>query len=94
MPYIMVEELPEGVEAADVVERTEYDALSSRLSDAEGQRDRLLERAETLTSELSESRKKYADAFLGAAQAQPPKEPEQEPDPEPKHKTSFKQLFV
>lgn len=57
MPYIMVDELPEGTEEAYVVDKNEYD---SAVSD----RDALLERAVKAEDAYSSLQKKYASAFL------------------------------
>ena len=57
MPYIMVDELPEGTEEAYVVDKNEYD---SAVSD----RDALLERAVKAEDAYSALQKKYASAFL------------------------------
>lgn len=51
MPYIYVEALDEGQEAADVVARTEVDDVESRLMGAVAERDALAEKVNALTDE-------------------------------------------
>lgn len=64
MPYIFVEELQEGQEEAQVVERAEYDGLSQQLEEAREQRDQAIERAETAEEGWREAKEKYANTFL------------------------------
>ena len=64
MPYIFIEELPEGTEEADVVERGEYDGLSQQLEEAREQRDEAIARAETAEAGWREAKEKYANTFL------------------------------
>jgi hypothetical protein len=64
MPYVFYEELPEGMEEADVVERAELDSTLSELETAREQRDQAIERAESAEDSLRKSREKYANTFL------------------------------
>ena len=64
MPYIFVEELQEGQEEAQVVERAEYDGLSQQLEEAREQRDQAISRAESAEQGLREAKEKYANTFL------------------------------
>lgn len=64
MPYIFVEELEEGQEAAEVVDKSEYDTLDSLYQEAQNQRDAAIERAVNAESDYSKMRQKYADTFL------------------------------
>ena len=57
MPYILVDEVPDGTEEAYVVDKNEYDAAVS-------DRDALLERAVKAEDMYSALQKKYAAAFL------------------------------
>lgn len=57
MPYIMVDELPEGAEEAYVIDKNEYDAAVKA-------RDELLDRAVKAEDGYAELQKKYTDAFL------------------------------
>ena len=64
MPYIFVEELEEGQQEADVIERTEHDALQQQLEETRTQRDQAIERAETAEKGWNEAKEKYANTFL------------------------------
>lgn len=68
MPYVFVEELEEGVEGADVVERSEYEQLRASVDELASQRDTLIERAETAEKDAREARDKYAHAFITSPQ--------------------------
>lgn len=67
MPYIFVEELPEGAEEADVVPSSDYTAAVEErreaLSSVESLGDELKARDEALDS----LRQKYADAVVNAS---------------------------
>lgn len=69
MAYIYVEEesLEEGQELADVVERSEYDAVLTERDELISQRDTLIERAEVAERGWEDARNKYADAFITSA---------------------------
>lgn len=64
MPYIFVEELEEGQEAAEVVDKSDYETLDSLYQEAQNQRDAAIERAVNAESDYSKMRQKYADTFL------------------------------
>lgn len=66
MPYVRYDDdsMPDGMEAADVVERSEYDAVIAERDEIMTQRDDAIVRAETAEKGWEESRNKYADAFL------------------------------
>lgn len=94
MPYIFVEELEEGQEAAEVRSEEEYNTLQATLDDVISARDELQEANETLTAErdnltsqLTEAKTKFANAFLSGTQ---PKQ-EQQNIIEPKN---FHSLFT
>ena len=65
MPYIYVENLEEGFEEADVVERSQYAELETQLEEAKNQRDNAIERAVQAEGDYSKMREKYANTFLG-----------------------------
>lgn len=95
MPYIEVEELPEGAVEADVVSREEYDNLAKELGDASDQRDSLISQVTDLESSLKEEKNKFAKTFIEArSNAGAPKkdDPPKAPEP-PKHKTTYDSLF-
>ena len=81
MPYVYYDELPDGLEAADVVSQEHYDALADELAASNGQRDKALTQIEEARREAREARAKYAQAILDG---KPKQEPDPEPDPEPK----------
>lgn len=95
MPYIEVEELPEGAVEADVVSREEYDSLAKELGDASDQRDSLISQVTDLESSLKEEKSKFAKTFIEArSNAGAPKKADPPKDPEPpKHKTTYDSLF-
>lgn len=64
MPYVFVDELQEGQEEAQVVEKGEHDELSRQLEEAREQRDKAIERAETAEKGWQEAKEKYANTFL------------------------------
>lgn len=64
MPYVFYEEIPEELEEADVVERTEYEQLKEDFEAVQKQRDEAIERAETAEAGWEKAREKYANAFL------------------------------
>lgn len=64
MPYVFREELMEDEQAADVVERSDYDAILQDRDELMVQRDDAIARAETAERGWEEARNKYADAFL------------------------------
>lgn len=64
MPYIFVEELEEGQEPAEVVDKADYESLDSLYQEAQNQRDAAIERAVNAENDYSKMRQKYADTFL------------------------------
>lgn len=58
------EDAPEGMEAADVVERSQYDAVITERDELVTQRDQLIERAQVAEDGWRDARNKYADAFI------------------------------
>ena len=65
MPYIYVENLEEGFEEADVVERSQYAELETQLEEIKNQLDNAIERAVQAEGDYSKMREKYANTFLG-----------------------------
>lgn len=65
MPYIMVEEVPEGMEAVDVIERSEYDSVVTERDQYQQQRDDALARIEKAEADARDAKAKYADYILG-----------------------------
>lgn len=64
MPYIYVDELPEGTEEADVVQREEYDSVVTQRDEFESQRDDALAQIEEARNQVREAKAKYADMVL------------------------------
>lgn len=79
MPYIYVEEVPEGTEAAEVVSQENYDSLAEELADTMGQRDEALQHLEESRRQTREAKAKYAKYVLDGGT----KDEDQKPD-EPK----------
>ena len=64
MPYIEVDELPEGTTAANVVSQEDYDKLREEMNDLEDQRDQFVKAIEDERRNAREARAKYAKAIL------------------------------
>ena len=64
MPYVFVEELPEGAEEADVVSREDFESVSQSLFDANVSIEGLADRAIQAENDLGALRRKYANAFM------------------------------
>lgn len=78
MPYVYYDELPEGVEEADVVTREDYDTLVAERDSVIEQRDDALTQIQEANKEVREVKAKYADTILSAnrkstQKAEPPK---------------------
>ena len=86
MPYVYYDELPDGLEAADVVSQTSYDALAEELAASNGQRDEALTQIEEARREAREARAKYAQAILDGKNRQEP-DTMDEPETRPKGAT-------
>lgn len=69
MPYVFREELADGEEAADVVERADYSQLEMSLATVTGERDKAIARAEEAEGEAARMKDKYAKRFLTTASA-------------------------
>ena len=78
MPFIEVEELPDGAVEAEVVPKSDYEAKSYELGEVTAQRDELLGRAERAEADLKSARDAYARAFIDT---NPPEPPAPEPEP-------------
>ena len=81
MPYVFYDELPDGLEAADVVSHEHYDTLAEELAATVEQRDQALETLEASRRETREAKAKYAKFILDANKQESPKEPEDAPKP-------------
>lgn len=75
MPYIYIEEVADGMEVADVVERSEYDKVVEERDAYEKQRDDAIAKINDAEKEVREAKAKYADYILsGSNQQQKPTE--------------------
>lgn len=96
MPYIEVDELPEGTTAANVVSQEDYDKLQKEMADLEDQRDQFVKAIEEERKSAREARAMYAKAILDRrdASAEEDKKDERGAD-KPKHHrpTSIEELF-
>lgn len=90
MPYVYYDELPEGMEESNVVDRAEHETLLESLRTAESMRDAAIQRAEDFESQLHEQKKKYAETFLSKSPAPKGHEPVKEPNSTPQ---TFEDLF-
>lgn len=93
MPYIEVEEVPEGTEAADVVSRADYDAVVQERDSTIEQRDTALGRISEMERSVREAKAKYAEAVLNSGTSKQVSTKEEDKAPEPKLKMSTSQLF-
>lgn len=66
MPYVYHEdeEMQEGWEGVDVVERSDYDTVITERDELRVQRDGLIERAEAAEQDAANMREKYANRFM------------------------------
>lgn len=89
MPYILVEEVPEGMEEVDVVPRADYDTAVSERDQYAQQRDDALGQIAQAQQEARDAKARYADYILGGSK------PNNDPKPEaPKHgPLSARELF-
>lgn len=91
MPYIYVDELPEGTEAAEVVSQENYDTLADELAATVGQRDEALQHLEESRKETRAAKAKYAKYVLDGGGT---REAEKEPEVQPKaHGMTVDRLF-
>lgn len=70
MPYVLFEDdqVPEGMVAADVIPRADYDALLAERDELVTSRDGLADQLSVTQEDLRVSREKYAKAVLTSAQ--------------------------
>lgn len=89
MPYILVEEVPEGMEAVDVVPRADYDTAVTERDQYAQQRDDALGQIAQAQQEARDAKARYADYILGGSK------PDSTPKTEtPKHgPLSARELF-
>ena len=77
MPYIYVDEVPEGTEAAEVVSQENYNSLAEELAATMGQRDEALQHLEESRRQTREAKAKYAKYVLDGSK---PQDEDQKPE--------------
>lgn len=61
MPYVYMDELPDGMEEATVYSEEDYNGVTAQLEQVQAERD-------NLASELDAAKTKFANAFLSSPQ--------------------------
>ena len=68
MPYVFMDELPEGMEEATVYSEEDYNDVAARLEQAQGENTELAAERDDLARELDAAKTKFANAFLSSPQ--------------------------
>lgn len=68
MPYVFMEELGEGMDAADVYSADDYNAIVTERDGLVAERDALIGERDSLTNDLNDAKTKFANAFLSSPQ--------------------------
>lgn len=68
MPYVFMDELPEGMEEATVYSEEDYGDVAARLERAQGENAELAAERDGLARELDAAKTKFANAFLSSPQ--------------------------
>lgn len=68
MPYVYVDELPDGMEEAVVYSEEDYDGVTAQLEQARAESAELAAERDSLASELDAAKTKFANAFLSSPQ--------------------------
>lgn len=93
MPYIMVDEVPEGAVEVDVVPRADYDAIVQERDATIQQRDDALTQIEDARKEVRDAKALYADAILNANRKRDNQVEPKNERVKPTMATSISQLF-
>lgn len=93
MPYIMVDEVPDGAVEVDVVPRADYEAIVQERDATIQQRDDALTQIEDARKEVRDAKALYADAILNANRKREVQEPHKDESAKPTMATSVSQLF-
>lgn len=93
MPYIEVEVVPEGTEEADVVSRSDYDAVVQERDATIEQRDTALGRITEMERTVRDTKAKYAEAVLNSGIQKKDRVEDNKPVTEPTLKLSTNELF-
>lgn len=68
MPYVYMDELPEGMEEAAVYSEEDYDGVAAQLERAQTENAELATERDNLARELDAAKTKFANAFLSSPQ--------------------------
>lgn len=68
MPYVFMDELPEGMEEAAVYSEEDYNDVTARLERAQSENAELAAERDGLAKELDAAKTKFANAFLSSPQ--------------------------
>ena len=68
MPYVYMDELPDGMEEAAVYSEEDYDGVAALLEQAQSENTELAAERDNLARELDAAKTKFANAFLSSPQ--------------------------
>lgn len=68
MPYVYMDELPDGMEEATVYSEEDYDGVAAELELARAENTELATERDNLARELDAAKTKFANAFLSSPQ--------------------------
>ena len=67
MPYVYMEELPDGMEEATVYSEEDYNGVTAKLEQAQTENTELATERDNLAKELDAAKTKFANAFLSSS---------------------------
>lgn len=68
MPYVYMDEVPDGMEEAAVYSEEDYDGVAAQLERAQAENAELATERDNLARELDAAKTKFANAFLSSPQ--------------------------
>lgn len=68
MPYVYMDELPDGMEEATVYSEEDYNGVAAQLERAQSENTELATERDNLARELDAAKTKFANAFLSSPQ--------------------------
>lgn len=68
MPYVYMDELPDGMEEATVYSEEDYNGVTAQLEQAQAENTELATERDNLARELDAAKTKFANAFLSSPQ--------------------------
>lgn len=68
MPYVYMDELPDGMEEATVYSEEDYSGVTARLERAQAENTELAAERDNLARELDAAKTRFANAFLSSPQ--------------------------